>query len=73
MLSASPLLYLLFVKGTCGLVGTVSDSGDHNENVVREIYWMDWIGQVPLGHIRDQHPLTTSGGVSAINAGVRTG
>jgi len=45
MLSASPLLYLLFIiiRGTCGL-GTVSDPGDRNENVVREIYWMDWMG-----------------------------
>ena len=34
VISASPLLYLLFIKGTCGL-GTVSDPGDRNENVVR--------------------------------------
>ena len=63
-------------KRTCGL-GTVSDPGDRNENVVREIYWM---GQVPLARtyrgrcwwclvcVRGQHPLTTSGGLSAINA-----
>ena len=46
MLSASPLLYLLFIKSTCGL-GTVNDPGDRNENVVREVYWM---GQVPQSH-----------------------